>query len=133
MNSNVGIQNVGTVAWDGVTARGYDIRKYVRFGWSFEVIGAIAADAVFNIQSAPPSEGDNCVPGAWVAVPDVAICDRPAVPAAQAIVTIPAGTPIGTVCAGTIPCRPDAFVRVNPAAGTTANVRAVLIRQGPMI
>jgi hypothetical protein len=133
MNSNVGIQNVGSVAWDGLVTRGYDIRKFVRFGWSFEVIGAIAADAIFNVEAAPPSDADPCVAGVYAAVPEVSICDRPAVPDAQAQVTIPAGTPIGTICAGTIPCRPNAFVRVNPLSGTTANVRVVLVRQGPMI
>lgn len=133
MNTNVGIQNVGTVAWDGVAARAYDIRKFVRFGWSFEVIAPIAVDAVFNIEAAPASDADPCVPGTFAPVPEVAICDRPAVPAAQATITIPAGTPVGTVCAGTIPCRPNAFVRISPASGDTADVRAVLIRQGPMI
>lgn len=133
MNSNVGIQNEGTIAWNGTTSFARDIRKHVRFGWSFEVVTAIAVDAVFNIQSAPPSDADNCVPGAFVPVPEISICDRPAVAAEQATVIIPAGTPAGTICAGTIPCRPDAFVRLVPASGDTANVRAVMVRQGPMI
>lgn len=133
MNNNVAIQNEGAVSWTGAVMIPRDIRKHTRFAWSFEVFGVIAADAVFNIEAAPPSAGDPCVPGAFVAVPEVSICDLPAVPGPQATVTIPAGTPVGTICSGTIPCRPNAFVRLNPASGTVANVRAVLIRSGPMI
>lgn len=134
MNSNVGIQNVGTVAWDGTASFAADIRKFVRFGWSFEVTVDLAADAVFNVQAAPPSDADPCVPGAFAAVPEVAICDIPAEPAAQATITLPAGTPAGTICAGTIPCRPNAFVRLTPVTpANAANVKVVLIRQGPMI
>lgn len=133
MNSNVGIQNVGTIAWDGTTSYPADIRKFVRFGWSFEVADAIATDAVFNIEAAPASDADNCAPGTFVPVPEISICDRPAVAGDQATVTIPAGTPVGTICAGTIPCRANAFVRITSASGTTANVRAVLVRQGPMM
>ena len=133
MNTNVGIQNVATVAWTGAAARAVDIRKFVRFGWVFEVTGAIAADAVFKVQAAPPSDADPCVPGTFVDVAEISICDRPAVPGPAAQVTIPAGTPIGTICAGTIPCRPDAFVRLASVSGTVANVLATIVRQGPMI
>src|SRR5262245_61081838 len=101
MNSNVALQNLPLLAWDGAAAVPRDIRRFVRFAWAFEVTAAIAADAVFNVQSAPPSAGDNCVPGAWVPVPEVSICDDPAVPGPQAAFTIPAGTPIGSVCTGT--------------------------------
>lgn len=128
---NIGIGTTGTIAWDGTTAFPMDIRKHIRFGWSIEVTGAIAADAVFNIQSAPPSDANPCVAGTWVAVPEVSICDFPAVPGAQAKITIPAGTPVGTICSGTIPCRPNAFVRLVSSAGTTANVKVVALRQGP--
>lgn len=133
MNSNVAIQNEGVISWDGTTSFPRDIRKHTRFAWSFEVVTAIAADAVFNIEAAPPSAGDPCVPGAFAAVPEVSICDRPAEAGPQATVRIPAGTAAGTVCAGTIPCRPNAFVRLTPVSGDTANVKAVLVRQGPMI
>jgi hypothetical protein len=132
MNHNVGMQNVGTVAWDGTTGRAYDIRKFVRFGWSFEVIAALAADTVFKVEAAPPSDADPCVPGTFVDVPEISICSRPAEPGAQSLITLPAGTPVGTVCAGTIPCRPNAFVRLVAVSGDTADVRAVLTRQGPM-
>lgn len=133
MQSNVGIQNNGTISWDGTTSYPRDIRKYTRFGWVFETTAALAADAVFNVEAAPPSAADPCVPGAFVPVPEVSICDRPAVAGPQATVRIPAGTLAGVECAGTIPCRPDAFVRLTPVSGPTADVRAVLIRNGPMI
>lgn len=132
VQSNIAIGTTGTVAWDGTNSFAADIRKHLRFAWSFEVTAAIAVDAVFNVQAAPPSAGNPCVPGAFVAVPEVSICDNIAQPGPQATVTIPAGTPIGTICGGTIPCRPDAFVRLASASGTTASVKAVLLRQGPV-
>lgn len=133
MNSNVAIQNVGAISWDGTTSFPRDIRKYTRFAWSFEVTADLAADAVFNIEAAPPSAADPCVPGAFAPVPEVSICDIPAEPGPQATVTIPSGTLAGTICSGTIPCRPNAFVRLTPVSGPTASVKAVLVRQGPMI
>jgi hypothetical protein len=132
MNHNVGIQNVGTVAWNGAAGRAFDIRPFVRFGWAFEVIAALGADTVFKVQSSPASEADPCVPsGVWTDVEAVSLCDAPAEAGDIATVTIPAGTPVGTVCAGTIPCRPDAFVRIQGVSGEVADVLAVLIRQGP--
>lgn len=132
MNANPGIQNVATVAWDGLVSRPYDIRKFVRFGWSAEVIAALGADTVFKVQAAPPSDADPCVPGAWAEVPEVPVCERPANPAPTSTITLPSGTPIGTVCAFTIPCRPNAFVRLVAVSGETADVRVAMIRQGPM-
>lgn len=128
---NIAIGTTGLILWSGLTGYFMDIRKHTRFGFSMKVTGAIAADAVFNIQSAMPSDADPCVPGDWEAVPEVSICDFPAVPGAQATITIPAGTPIGTICGGTIPCRPGAFVRAVVASGTTANVQIVGLLQGP--
>lgn len=132
MQSNVGIQNNATIAWDGAAAFAHDIRKFVRFGFSFEVTGVIAADAVFKVQAAPPSVADKCVPGAFVDVAAITICQAPVAAGALAEFRIPAGTPVGTVCAGTIPCRSGAFIRLASVSGTTGNVKAVLVRQGPM-
>jgi hypothetical protein len=128
--SNPAIQNVPTIAWNGSSSFSGDIRKFVRFGWSFEVVTTLVADAIFNVEAAPPSTLDNCAPGTFAPVPDVAICDFPAVPGPQAQVIIPAGTRAGTICSGTIPCRPNAFVRLAAVSGA-ANVRAILLRQGP--
>lgn len=133
MQSNVGIQNQGVIAWDGTTSYPRDIRKYVRFGFNFEVVTDLAADVVFNVEAAPPSDADPCVPGAFAPVPEVAICDVPAEPGPQATITLPSGTPAGTICAGTIPCRPNAFVRLTVASGAGASVKAVMVRNGPMI
>lgn len=132
MNNNVAIQNSGAIAWNGTASFPRDIRRHTRFAWSFEVVTAIAVDAVFNIQAAPSSDADPCLPGTFVPVPEISICDLPAEPGPQATIVIPAGTPAGTICSGTIPCFPDAFVNLVPASGDTANVRAVLIRSGPM-
>lgn len=133
MNNNVAIQNVGTIAWDGAAAFPADIRRFTRFAWAFEVTAAITADAVFNVESAPPSPTDNCAPGVFAPVEEVSICDIPAVPGPQATITIPAGTPVGSICSGTIPCVPNAFVRLAGAGGTVASVKGVLVRQGPTV
>lgn len=132
VQSNVGIQNNGTVVWDGTTHRHKDIRPFVRFGFVFEVIAALAADVVFKFQAAPADEGSNCNPGAFEDVQTVAICSDDNFVAGDAEVTIPAGTPIGTTCAVTLPCRPGAFIRTATVSGAeAADVRIVLIRQGP--
>lgn len=133
VQSNVGAQHEGVIAWNGTASFPRDIRKFVRFGWSFEVTAAITTAAVFNVQAAPPSDADPCVPGTFAPVPEVSICDSPAEPGPQATITIPAGTAVGTVCSGTIPCRPNAFVQLTAASGDTANVRAVMVRSGPKI
>jgi hypothetical protein len=132
MNNNVAIQNVGTVAWDGTTSYPGDIRRFTRFAWSFETTADLTADAIFNVEAAPPSPADNCLPGTFEPVEEISICDVPAIPGPQATITIPDGTLAGTVCSGTIPCVPNAFVRLTALAGQTPTIRAVLIRQGPM-
>ena len=131
VQSLVTAQHEGVIAWDGTTSYPRDIRHFVRFGFSFEVVAAIAVDAVFNIEAAPASAADNCAPGTFAPVPEVSICDSPAEPGPQATITIPAGTPVGSICRGTIPCRPNAFIRITPVSGDTADVRAVMVRSGP--
>lgn len=131
MNTNVGIQNTGVIAWDGTTAFPRDIRRHVRFGFSFEVVTALTQDTVFNVLAHDPSEANDCLPGASRPVAEVPTCVGPLVPAAQATFVLPAGTPAGTICAGTIPCYPGAFVSLAAASGQTAQVKAVMILQGP--
>lgn len=136
MNANPAIQNVATLQWDGtgVPHAGADIRKFNRFGWSFEVVAAIAVDVVFVVQAAPVSALDNCLPGAFANVDAIATCaGENIVAGTDATITIKAGTPIGTICSGTIPCRGGAFVRLDDVSGTQASIRAVLVRQGPQI
>jgi len=132
MQSNVGIQNQGVVAWDGTLAFPRDITKHVRFGFVFEVIATLGADTTFNIVAAGESPADPCLPGPFSPVPEISICDIPAVALPQAAVVLPAGTLAGTICAGTIPCRPNKFVALSAAGGETGSVRAVMVRQGPM-
>jgi hypothetical protein len=48
-------------------------------------------------------------------------------------VTIPAGTPVGTVCTFTIPCRPDRFVSIAGVSGDTADVAIQMVLSGPQI
>lgn len=130
VQSNIAVGTTGVVAWDGTTSRPMDITTHTRFAWSFEVLTTLTEDAVFNIEAAPASDSDPCVPGTFEAVPEVATCSGTAEPGPQATVTIPSGTVAGTVCGGTIPCRPNKFVRLTHVSGG-ANVRAVGLRQGP--
>lgn len=134
LQSNI-IHTIGVVAFepDGTTPRPFDIRKHTMFNWVFEATADIATDAVYNVEAAPASATDPCVPGAFVPVEEVSICDSPMVAGPQATLTIPAGTLAGTICAGTIPCRPDVFVQLVPVSGDTANLSVVSQRHGPKI
>lgn len=130
MINNPAIQTPGVIAWDGTTARFHDVRKFNDFAFSFEVLTTLAADAVFVVQFAPESVGDPCVPGTPYDAPANAVCADGLAPGALAEVTIPSGTLAGTLCSGTVPCRPERFVGLRHVSGG-ANVRAVLVRQGP--
>lgn len=135
MNINVASQNNGLLAYTGINAAALapaiDIRRHVNFGFTFQVKAAVAADAVFEIQAAPASAGDPCVPGAFAAVPEVPVCDSAGVPAANSRITIPAGTPVGSICTATLPCRPNAFLKVVAVSGTTDSVVVVATLSGP--
>jgi hypothetical protein len=119
------------IAWDGTTSYFRDISGFVSFGFVFETRTAIATDAVFNIQYANASDADPCLPDTFQPVEEISICDRPANPGPQATVTIPAGTLAGTICAGTIPCKPGKFILLVSASGDTANVLATMSFYGP--
>lgn len=131
VQANITVGTVGTIAWDGTDTPHEDIRKYNRFGWSFKIVTELTADTTFTFQAAPADEADPCIPGAWEDVDAVPTCDGTIQPG-QAMVTLPAGTQPG-VCGGVLPCRPGAFVRLQAGTGDTANVEAVLLRQGPRI
>lgn len=135
--NRIDLQTFGTALVAGTTA--VDIRKFIFWKFDFTVTAAIATDAVFNILAAEPSADDNCVAGALLPVPEVAACDGVISadfdPAVGATLTIPAGTPIGSQCSGTIAClpkaqpdNPAAFVGIGAVSGDTANV-AVVINQ----
>lgn len=131
VQANIGVQTVGTIGWDGTASFPMDTRKFIRFGWVFEVTGVIAADAVFRVQYANPLPADQCNPGPFQNATATGNCAVTPAAGSFAEVTIPAGTPVGTVCSGTIPCKPGAFMQVVPVSGTTANVKVVNLRQGP--
>jgi hypothetical protein len=130
VQKNWAIQNQPRVAWTGAANRPIDIRKFVGFAFAFEVTTDLTADAVFAIESAPPSLADHCVPGAFTSVPEIANCTGEAVGTVSQV-TIPNGTKAGTVCTGTIPCRPNAFVRLVAVSGPTNNVLAAAVLSGP--
>lgn len=132
MQTNPTIQNSGRLAWSGTTARVIDIRRHVNFGFSFEVIAALAADTVFNVLAHDVNPADNCLPAAGATIPAVAICSQPAQGALSQFI-IPAGTPIGTICGGTIPCRSGSFLSLAAVSGDTADVIAVAILSGPIL
>jgi hypothetical protein len=133
MNVNHGIQHSSKLAWSGLAAFPIDIRRHVGFSFSFEVKTALAADTKFNVMSAPPSDADICLPGAFVPVPEVLTCvaDFGVQPLPQAVIVLPAGTPAGSHCTATLPCRPDAFLQLAAGGGDTANVVVTAGLHGP--
>lgn len=130
MNNNVGIQNFGSIAWDGAAATLADISNTQRFGWCFTVTADIAVAAVFKVVSAPASAGNPCVPGASEDVMVKPICSEPGAAPTLGTFVIPAGTKAGAECSGTIPCFPNKFVGLAAVSGDTDSVLAVLVRHG---
>src|SRR4029079_2040206 len=102
MNLNHAIQHPSRVLWDGAAGAAIDIRKFNDFDFTFEAVQAIANDTIFNVMSAPPSDVDPCIPGAWEPVPEVLTClagfGIAVFPEPQATILIPAGTPAGSLC-----------------------------------
>jgi hypothetical protein len=136
MNINTASQHQGVLAFTGINAAAIspavDIRHHVNFSFTFQVVADIAVDAIFNIQAAPPSVPDPCLPGAFVDVPETIICDWMTVqPQPHSHITIPAGTKAGSICTGTLPCKPDAFIKVVPVSGDTSNVHITVTLSGP--
>jgi len=129
MNINVASQNNGLIAWTGLASRPIDIRQHINFAFTFEVTADLAADAVFKAQSAPASDADPCLPGAFTDVPEVLTCMQFGPPDPTTGFVIPSGTKKGAICTATLPCRPDAFVQL---VGTgAATVLAVAVLGGP--
>jgi hypothetical protein len=135
MNINVASQNNGVLAFAGAAAASppIDIRQHNNYAFTFHVKTDIAVEAVFKVQAAPPSAADHCVPGPFVEVPEVLTCmsDWGAVGAAQSTIHIPVGTKAGSICTGALPCKPNAFIKVLPVSGDTANVEVVAVLGGP--
>ena len=138
MNLNTASQNQGVVAWRAITAVNLqppiDIRRHVNFAFTFHVVADIVADAVFEFASAPPDPANPCVPLLpQTKVKETITCSAPwgVVATNDASLTIPAGTKAGTMCTATLPCKPDAFIQVEPSAGDTGKIEVVAILSGP--
>ena len=133
MNINTSSQHQGVLAWAVATSNPIDLRYHVHFSFTFEVIADLVADAVFNVQSAPPDEVDPCIPGVFVPVEEVLTCRSlwGAQGGPQATIVLPAGAKKGSICSATLPCKPDAFVKLIGSTGPVANVRAVAVLSGP--
>ncbi|MGY2987703.1 hypothetical protein [Bradyrhizobium sp. USDA 4508] len=137
MNINVASQNQGILAWRAVAAANVnppiDLRNHVNFGITFQAIDDTTADSVFEVQAADPDPADPCVPGPFRPVEETLTCIAPwgAVPATKSEVTIPAGTKAGTICTGTLPCKPGAFIKVMAVSGDTGFFHVVVVLGGP--
>jgi hypothetical protein len=130
MINNPGIQTKGLLTWTGAASLPKKISDFIDFGFVFEVVGALAAPAIFVVQFHDADEVDECTPETGVDASESAVCAGPLFSPGPATFTIPANTPIGTVCSGTVPCREGKFISLRHVSGG-ANVRAVLMLQGP--
>jgi hypothetical protein len=131
MNNNPGIRTNAAIAWDGAAATPRNLKNYNDFGWVFETVVDLVADAVFVVQFAPNDETDDCAPGTFVDASENAVCAGPDfVDGAPATFRIPSGTKAGTFCPGTVACREGFWARLRHVSGG-ANVRAVQLLQGP--
>jgi hypothetical protein len=137
MNINVARQNQGVLAWRALSAVNLnppvDIRHHVSFGFTFHVLADIVADAIFEVVAAPASDADPCLPGAQHPVEEVITCMGPwgATPNPESQIIIPAGTKAGSICSATLPCKPDAFIQVEPVSGDTGKIEVVVVLGGP--
>lgn len=131
MNHNIGMQHPGLLVWTGTAAIPREIAKFNYFGFVFEVFTTLTADAVFEFRQHQRSSGDPCVPAAGTPVFEVPLCDPAITAQDEARITFPSGTPAGTICAVSLPCRSAPFISVASISGDTANIRAVLVLGGP--
>lgn len=130
MINNPGIQNKGLLTWNGSASFPKKIKDWNDFGFVFETVGALNADAVFVVQFHDEDEADACTPETGVDASESAVCQGPLFSPGPATFRIPAGTEVGTICSGTVPCREGRFISLRHVSGG-ANVRAVLMLQGP--
>ena len=134
MNINVASQNQGVVAWtSAVSNLPVDVRQHNNFGFTFQVTSDITTDAVFEIVAAPPDAANPCIPGTQHPIQEVLICSASwgIVPSDKSQITIPAGTKKGALCTATLPCKPDAFIQVEPVSGDTGKINVVIVLGGP--
>lgn len=138
MNINVASQNQGLIAWRAITAvnlnPAIDLRQHNNFGFSFHVVADIVADAVFEFASGPADPANPCAPLLpQEKVKEVITCVGPwgITPTDDASLTIPAGTKAGSICTATLPCKPDAFLQIEPVSGDTGKIEVVAVLGGP--
>lgn len=134
MNLNVASQNAGVIAWDGTAAHPVDVRHHNNFAYSFTATADIVADAVFEVQAAPPSDTDKCAPGTFADMPEVLTCVAafvPATPNPKTLITVPAGTKKGQQCSAAPPCKGGAFLQLKAGSGDTAKLQVVAVLGGP--
>lgn len=131
MQHNIGMQGPALRLWDGAQAYPRDITRFNYFGFTAEVTGVLAEDAVFQIRAADASDANDCVPGTFFNVKEVPLCQPGITSDTDALVTIPAGTPVGQFCTFAIPCRPAKFISIAAVSGDTDNVFIALNLLGP--
>jgi hypothetical protein len=137
MNLNIAAQHQGVIAWSGLAAPvnpEIDIRHHNGFSFTFTVDSDIAVEAVFEVRSMPPLSTDNCKGDVANAsdIPQVMMCAMPGeVAAPKSLIKFPVGTKEGTVCTATLPCRPDAFIRLFAVSGDTGRITSVAVLSGP--
>ncbi|TAI61589.1 hypothetical protein [Bradyrhizobium sp. Leo170] len=134
MNINIASQNQGLVTWAvAQVAQAVDIRHHVNFGITFSVVDDIATDAVFEVVAAPADTANPCNPGTFHPVQEVVSCDwlTAGPPNAKSEIVIPAGTKQHAICSATLPCKPDAFIKVMPVSGDTGKINVVVVLGGP--
>lgn len=125
-----------TVVWDGAESTPVDIRNHLYFSFDFIATAALAEgeSAAFQIQCAPPSEDDFCVPGEFEDIPEVVICGLPAEPAEFSTLVLNGPIEVGQRCKGTIPCACNGFLQVIPAEdepGAVASFQVIALTKGP--
>jgi hypothetical protein len=137
MNHNIAMQHLPLAFWTGTAAIPRDISKWNYFGFAFEVTADVTAETRFKLQAAPGSEADVCVPGAFVDVKEIPLCEKPFFTGpsdTNAEIVIPAGTKAGTICAVSYPCRPNRYLQLATTTGTEhASVRVGIVLSGPQI
>lgn len=131
MNHNVGMQHPALLIWSGSTAIPRDISRHNYFGFTAEIIAPLAADTIFKIVAHDGTDADPCIPDTAFDVKEIPLCDPNVTAEDNAQVVFPAGTPVGTMCSFTIPCKPARYISIAAVSGDTADVRIALTLSGP--
>lgn len=108
------IKDTKATVLDGTTATFMETRGWLYFSFQFTATADVAEGegAQFEIQCAPPSEEDPCVPGDFEAIPEVVLCDQNTPPAETSILALEGPIAAGQTCYATAPCACNGFVTV---------------------